>query len=73
MPDGSRYEEIMDDLADMKACLELGGFDLTDIGTDEAELAKLKKASDRLNVPHRERVRRAEADRSFRCFGDDDV
>ena len=47
--DGTRYEEIVDDLHDMRGELELTHITLADIGTDETELAKLKKASDRLN------------------------
>lgn len=71
--DGTRYEEILDDLDEMREELKLAGLSLTDIGTDEAELSKLKKASDRLNAPHRARMRSEKARRALNDFGRDDV
>jgi len=73
LKDGTRYEEIMDDLHEMHGALEEAGLTLADIGTDEAEIEKLKQASDRLNAPHRERLRRKQESRSMNDFGYDDL
>ena len=71
--DGSRYQEIIDDVEEMQDLLKAAGLTLSDISTDEAELGRLKAASDRLNAPHRERLRREEADRIANMIGDDSV
>ena len=73
MPDGSRYGDIRDDLSDMKYELDVAGLTLADIGTDEQELVKLERESDRLNAPHRERMRRGALNQSFNDFGYDDA
>jgi len=69
---GVRYEEIMDDLDEMRALLERAGLKLEDIGTSEAELSKLKAASVRLNASHAAKVTREESDRRQNSYGYDD-
>jgi len=69
MPDGSRYEDINDDIADMRYQLEQARLTPADIGTDEEELRKLAAASTRLNEPFR---RRQESIRRNRVLDYDD-
>lgn len=57
-PNGVRYEEIMDDVADLRAVLQAAELKLEDIRTSEAELSRLKSASVRLNAPHAASVKR---------------
>lgn len=56
MPDGSRYEDINDDIADLRFDLRSAGLTLADIGTTEEELGKLSSESFRLNAPHRAKM-----------------
>ena len=53
MPDGSRYEDINDDISDLRYDLQSASLTLTDIGTSEEELGQLILAANRLNAPHR--------------------
>jgi phage terminase Nu1 subunit (DNA packaging protein) len=71
--DGTRYEEIMDDVDELRGELASAHLTLADIGTDETELAKLKKASDRLNEPHRLKMSKRESGRRMNDFGEDDA
>lgn len=59
-PGYDEYQEIEDDVADMRWHLGKVGLKTEDIGTDEHELAELKAQSDRLNAPYRRRLAKSE-------------
>ena len=73
LPDGSRYENILDDIEALQDQLKAASLTLADIGTDERELIRLEAASTRLNAPYAEKRRHREANRMAIVWGEDDA